>query len=30
MEIFERSNAEQLPTNIVTDEIAKNRFGKKK
>jgi hypothetical protein len=30
MEIFERSNAEQLSTNIVVDEIAEERFGKKK
>jgi hypothetical protein len=30
MEIFERSKAEQLPTNIVADEIAEERFGKNK
>lgn len=30
MEIFERAKAEQLPTNIVADEIAEERFGKKK
>jgi hypothetical protein len=30
MEIFERSNAEQLPTNIVTDEIAKKPVRQEK
>lgn len=30
MEIFERSQAEQMPANIVADEIAEERFRKKK